>query len=103
VAVRPAAPLKPLAQVEFAGRLTTDDRIVVRDGLTWKLTGDASDHVVLHLAGRTLRLPAYCSPAINAALGCHPQRVGDLPGLDDDADRLVLARRLLKEGLTVPA
>jgi hypothetical protein len=97
------APIKPLAQVEFAGRLTVDDRIAVRDGLNWRLTGDGSEQVVLHLVGRTLRLPAYCALAVNAALDGHPQRVGDLPGLADDADRLVLARRLLKEGLAVPA
>jgi lysine-specific demethylase/histidyl-hydroxylase NO66 len=97
------APLKPLAQVEFANRLTAEDGIRVRDGLNWRLSGDGSDHVVLHLVGRTLRLPASCALAVNAALGGHPQRVGDLPGLPDDADRLVLARRLLKEGLAVPA
>ena len=35
------------------------------------------------------------------ALGGGALRVGDLP-LDDDADRLVLARRLLTEALAVP-
>ena len=30
-------------------------------------------------------------------------RVGDLPGLADDADRVVLARRLLREAVLVPA
>jgi bifunctional lysine-specific demethylase and histidyl-hydroxylase NO66 len=101
-AARPA-PIGPLAQLEFAERLTADDRIVVRDGLRWRLGADGADHVVLHLVGRTLRFPAYCRPAVEAALGDTATRVGDLPGLADDADRLVLARRLLTEGLTVPA
>jgi hypothetical protein len=101
-AARPA-PIKPLAQLDFAERLTADDVIAARDGLRWRLSGDGSEHVVLHLVGRTLRLPGYCAPAVNAALGGAPQRVGELPGLDDDTDRLVLARRLLTEGLAVPA
>jgi hypothetical protein len=101
-AARPA-PIKPLAQLDFAGRLTADDVIAARDGLRWRLSGDGSGHVVLHLVGRTLRLPGYCAAAVHAALGGAPQRVGELPGLDDDTDRLVLARRLLTEGLAVPA
>jgi hypothetical protein len=58
--------------------------------------------VVLRLAGRTLRFPAFCAPALLLVLGGDVYRVGDLP-LDDDPDRLVLARRLLKEALVVPA
>ncbi len=30
-------------------------------------------------------------------------RVGDLPGLPDDADRITLTRRLLREAVLVPA
>ena len=83
-------------------RLEPDDRIVVREGLRWQLAGDGTEHVVLRLTGRTLRFPAYCAPAVRMALSGGPVRVGDLP-LDDDPDRLVLARRLLREALTVPA
>jgi lysine-specific demethylase/histidyl-hydroxylase NO66 len=96
-------PVRPLAQLAFAERLGPDDRITVRDGLRWQLHEDGPDHVVLQLTGRTLRFPAYCAAAVRAALSGTPHRVGDLPDLDDDADRLVLARRLLREALTVPA
>jgi bifunctional lysine-specific demethylase and histidyl-hydroxylase NO66 len=96
------APVRPLAQLDFAERLGPDDRIVVREGLRWQLAGDGPEHVVLRLAGRTLRFPAYCAPAVRMALAGGPVRVGDLP-LDDDPDRLVLGRRLLREALTVPA
>jgi lysine-specific demethylase/histidyl-hydroxylase NO66 len=95
------APIGPLAQLDFAERLTPDGRITVREGLRWQLVEDGTDHVVLRLVGRTLRFPAYCAPAVRMALGGGPLRVGDLP-LDDDEDRLVLARRLLHEALTVP-
>jgi hypothetical protein len=96
------APISPLAQLDFAERLEKESRFTVRDGLRWQLVDDGPEHVVLRLVGRTLRFPAFCAPAIRLALGGVPLRVGDLP-LDDDADRLVLARRLLREALTVPA
>ena len=96
------APIGPLAQLDFAERLTPDDHVAVRDGLRWRLTEDGAEHVVVRLVGRTLRFPAYCAPALQLALGGGPCRVGDLP-LDDDPDRLVLARRLLREALVVPA
>jgi hypothetical protein len=95
------APISPLAQLDFAGKLTPEDRIAVREGLRWRLTSDG-DQVVLQLVDRTLRLPAYCEPAVRMALSGAVCRVGDLP-LDDDPDRLVLARRLLREALVVPA
>jgi len=96
------APIGPLAQLDFAERLTPDDRIAVRDGLRWQLVEDGPEHVVVRLTGRTLRFPGYCAPALGIALGGAALRVGDLP-LDDDADRLVLSRRLLREALVVPA
>jgi len=95
------APLSPVAQLDFIERLTPQSRIAVRDGLRWQLVEDGPDHAVLRLVGRTLRFPAYCAPAVRTALGGGVLRVGDLP-LDDDADRLVLARRLLREALVVP-
>ncbi|MCA2218777.1 cupin domain-containing protein [Jidongwangia harbinensis] len=100
-AARPA-PISPLAQIDFVAGLDPDSRITVREGLRWRLTDDGPDHVVLRLVGRTLRFPAYCAPALRTVLGGGAYRVGELP-LDDDPDRLVLARRLLKEALVVPA
>jgi lysine-specific demethylase/histidyl-hydroxylase NO66 len=101
-AQRPA-PVRPLAQLDFAERLGPDDRITVRDGLRWQLHEDGPEQVLLRLTGRTLRFPAFCAAAVRTALDGAPHRVGDLPDLDDDEDRLVLARRLLREALTVPA
>jgi len=95
-------PVRPLAQLEFADRLSPDDRVTVRHGLRWSLRADGAEHVVLQLTGRTLRFPASCEPAVRAVLDGAVHRVGDLPGLEDDADRLVLTRRLLREALVVP-
>ncbi|MET0495772.1 MAG: cupin domain-containing protein [Actinoplanes sp.] len=100
-AKRPA-PIRPLTQLAFAEKLSPRDRIVVREGLRWQLVPDGPDHVVLRLTGRTLRFPAYCETAVRTALDGTAHLVADLPGLDDDEDRLVLARRLLREALAVP-
>lgn len=95
------APLSPLAQLDFAAALTPADEVVARPGLRWELTR-ADGRITLHLTGgRTLTLPGHCEPATRLALDGAPHPVGKLP-LDDDADRLVLARRLLTEGLLVP-
>jgi lysine-specific demethylase/histidyl-hydroxylase NO66 len=96
------APISPLAQLDFAAGLGLDDEITVREGLRWSLVEDGPEHVVLRLVGRTLRFPAYCAPALRIALAGDPQQVAGLP-LDDEADRLLLARRLLREALVVPA
>ena len=96
------APVSPLAQLDFAERLTPDDRVRAREALRHRLTGDGPDHVVLHLPGDALRLPSYCAPALTELLDGAAHRVGDLP-LDDDADRLTLTRRLLREAVLVPA
>jgi lysine-specific demethylase/histidyl-hydroxylase NO66 len=97
------APISPLAQLDAVERLGPDTSITGRDGLRWQLTPDGPEHVSLRLVDRSLRFPAFCEPAVRAVLSGGRHRVGDLPGLDDDADRLVLARRLLREALAVPA
>jgi ribosomal protein L16 Arg81 hydroxylase len=104
-ASRPA-PLRPLAQAGRIAALSPDDRIAPREGLRWRLDGagdGADDRVALRLFDRTVSFPAGCAPALRAFLGGDVTRVGDLPGLDTDDDRLVLARRLLKEAVAVPA
>ncbi|MEU1888782.1 cupin domain-containing protein [Micromonospora sp. WMMD987] len=100
-AARPA-PIRPLAQAAALDTLAADSRIAPRDGLRWQLTATADGRVALRLTDRTVTLPAQCAPALRALLGSTGVRVGDLPGLDDDADRLVLARRLLREAVAVP-
>ncbi|GAA2891225.1 hypothetical protein Acy02nite_74670 [Actinoplanes cyaneus] len=94
-------PLNPLAQLDFADSLTPASKITARPGLRWELTRDGDRMTVRLAGGRTLTMPVSCEPAVRVALDGVPCTVGDLP-LDDDADRLVLARRLLTEGLVVP-
>ncbi|MEH1057415.1 cupin domain-containing protein [Micromonospora sp. CPCC 206171] len=101
-AARPA-PIRPLAQAAALAALDADSRIAPRAGLRWQLTTTADHRVALRLPDRTITLPGTCEPAVRTLLTGTVTRVGDLPGLDDDADRLVLARRLLREAVAVPA
>ncbi|MEW2594719.1 JmjC domain-containing protein [Micromonospora aurantiaca] len=101
-AARPA-PIRPLAQAQALARLSPDSEVAVRGGLRWQLTPAADGRVTLRVPDRTLTLPGTCEAALRALLIGEVTRVGDLPGLDDDADRLVLARRLLKEAVLTPA
>jgi quercetin dioxygenase-like cupin family protein len=57
-----------------------------------------TEQVVLQMDDRRLRLPAAMSEAITLLLDGPTIRVQDLPGLDPD-DRLVLVRRLVREGV----
>ncbi|MFJ6198992.1 cupin domain-containing protein [Micromonospora sp. NPDC092111] len=101
-AARPA-PIRPLAQAAALAALDPDSRIAPRAGLRWQLAPADGGRVALRLFDRTITLPEQCAPALRALLTGDGLRVGDLPGLDDDADRLVLARRLLREAVAVPA
>ncbi|MFD6755978.1 cupin domain-containing protein [Micromonospora gifhornensis] len=99
-ASRPA-PIRPLAQAAALATLTVDSHVTVRPGLRWQLTA-TGDQATLRLFDRTITLPAYCEPAVRALLTGEITRVGDLPALDTDADRLTLARRLLQEAALIP-
>ena len=101
-AARPA-PIRPLAQAAALTSLTPDSRVALRAGLPWHLAPVGDGKVALRLFDRTITLPAQCESALRAVLTGEVTRIGDLPGLDDDADRLVLARRLLKEAVLTPA
>ncbi|MBQ1028180.1 cupin domain-containing protein [Micromonospora sp. C95] len=100
-ASRPA-PIRPLAQAAAITALTADSRVTARAGLRWQLATEG-DRVALRLFDRTITLPAPCEPAVRALLAGPPIRVGDLPDLDTDADRLTLTRRLLREAALTPA
>lgn len=94
------APVRPLAQLDAMSRVDAGTRLVPRRGLRWRLVDDGGHRARLELADRTVHMPAVCVAAVRALLDGPGMRVGDLPGLDA-ADRLVLARRLLREAVVV--
>jgi hypothetical protein len=108
-AARPA-PIQPLAQAAAIAELGPRTKLAPRGGLRWQLVPesgglgpDGAVRVTLRLFDRTISFPGRCAPAVRGFLSGGICRVADLPGLDDDADRVVLARRLLREAVAVPA
>jgi hypothetical protein len=94
-------PLGVVAGTAFADGLAAGDVVRLRGGLFHQVRV-AAETVVLELPDREVRLPAFTEPALRALLRGDPTALGSLPGMDDD-DQVVLVRRLLREGVLVPA
>jgi cupin superfamily protein len=94
-------PIRPLAQAAALGRLGLDTRLGARPHLRHAVADDG-DAIVVTLPDRRLRLPAATGQAVRVLLDGAVRRVRDLPGLDPD-DALVLARRLVREGIVIPS
>jgi ribosomal protein L16 Arg81 hydroxylase len=93
-------PVAPLATVEAANDLSPKAVVRLRAGMTARVTVDA-DGVHLAAAGQGLRLPAATEAAVRALAGGESLWAGALPELDE-ADSLVVTRRLLRCGMLVP-
>lgn len=94
-------PLGPLAQLASAEALAPDSRLRLRGALRWRLADDG-DRLGLVLVDRTVSVPAQAAAALKTVLAGEPFTLEQLPGLDAEG-RIVLARRLLREGVIVPA
>ena len=94
-------PIRPIAGAGFIEGLSVGDSVRRRTGLHHRLT-ERGDRTVLELPDRQISLPAVTSTALRALLSGSTFRLGSLPGMNQD-DQLVLARRLLREGVLVPA
>ena len=90
-----------VAGTAFAAGLAVGDVVRRRVGLHHRLC-DAGERVVLELPDREIGLPAFTGAALRALLGGDPVVVGSLPEMEE-ADQVVLVRRLLREGVVVPA
>ncbi len=80
-------------------KLSLASRIAPRPNLIYRVR-EANDAIVILFGASEITLPAYVRDTLNSALEHGPLTIGELPGLDDDS-KLVLVRRLLKEGLLV--
>ena len=94
-------PVGVVAGTAFAAGLAVGDVVRLRVGLHHRLR-PAGDHVVLELPDREISLPAFTEAAVRALARGTPAAVGSLPGMEE-ADQIVLVRRLLREGVVVPA
>ncbi|MBC7375149.1 MAG: cupin-like domain-containing protein [Frankiales bacterium] len=98
----PTEPLRLLAQQAALRSLGATTKLRPRTGLAWTLSV-ADGPVALTLPGRTVTLPEFVEPALRRLLDgpCTPAQLC-VGGLDAQG-ALVLARRLLREGVVVPA
>jgi hypothetical protein len=94
-------PIGPLAQLAAADALTSDTALRLRAALRVRVDV-GSDGIRLVLLDRTITLPCAAGDAVKVVLAGPPFTPGQLPGLEAD-DQLTVARRLLREGVVVPA
>ncbi|MCD2186050.1 cupin domain-containing protein [Actinomycetospora soli] len=93
--------LLPLRQAAAIAALDGDTVVRPRLGLRHRIApDDRSGTVVLDLPDRSLELPAAAATPLAALLAGDPVRLRDVPE-DETGDALVVARRLLKEGVLV--
>ena len=83
-----------LSELRALGSLTAEDELERRDTVIADLDG-----TTLLFEGKTLRFPARLAPELEFLVTTDaPFRASELPGELDDAGRLVLVRRLVREG-----
>ena len=87
-----------LAQILLAGSLDAATVVQVRPDAFPSLTRDGN-RVTVHLGDRALRLPGHVEEPLTALLTIPRIAVRDLPGTLDEAGRLTLVRRLIREGV----
>ncbi len=95
------APLPPLAQLAVLRSVDGTTALRRRSGARPTYRG-SGDRTVVQVLDTTVSWPAPAAAALRLALSGNVFRPAELPGLDPD-EQLVMARRLLREGLVVAA
>jgi hypothetical protein len=87
-----------LTQLRALDSLTVESPVERRETVLAELDR-SDDRVALVFEGKTVSFPLHAAPEVEAAYAAEgPFRAADLPGDLDDAGRLVLVRRLVREG-----
>jgi bifunctional lysine-specific demethylase and histidyl-hydroxylase NO66 len=94
-------PIGPLAQLAAADALASDTLLRRRGALRLRLV-PGNGRLKIVLLDRTIDLPADTSGAVARMADGRTFTPADLPGLEPE-DQLKLTRRLLREGVLVPA
>jgi hypothetical protein len=92
-------PLAPLAVLTAAAALGPDTRLRLRRGLRAAVEADG-DSVSIKLIDTCVRFPIAADPALKVVLDGREFTPAQLPSLEPD-EQLVIARRLLREGIVV--
>ena len=87
-----------LSQLRAVERLDADTPVERRETVIADLERGA-DGIALHFEGKEVRFPSHAAAEVEACFAAEgPFRATDLPGELDEEGRLVLLRRLLREG-----
>jgi len=87
-----------LSQMTSLGSITLNSSVRNRQGITWDFRKEDDTCIVQH--GRTeLRVPSALEPALRFLRGDERALVRDIPDCVDEMGKIVLVRRLIKEGL----
>ena len=92
-------PVRPLATVDALLGMDASSIVSWRHGLATRITSDETSARVI-LAAKTVTLPVECADALIRLRSGDPVAAGALPGLDAESS-LVVARRLVREGILV--
>jgi ribosomal protein L16 Arg81 hydroxylase len=95
-------PIGPLAQLAAADALASDTRLRLRGALRLRVVVDGGERVKLVLLDRTIELPASTADAVELVVAGSAFTPAELPGLEPE-EQLTLTRRLVREGVLVPA
>ena len=87
-----------MQQIQKLRFLTVDDRASARPNLIYRLHKN-EDAVSLAAYGGRVTFPLHAAEPLEYALTHEGYRIRDLPGELDDPGKLVLIRRLVREGL----
>ena len=91
-----------MAQVARLADLTPDSRVGARPHVIYDLADlEAEGQVRLFAQGTEILLPIHARAAMEYCLAHRSFRLGDMGGDLDDAGKMVLVRRLVREGLMV--
>jgi hypothetical protein len=98
-----ASPRGGFAQIHAADAVSLDTPVRLRERLRPEFDRRDGERVIVSFNGTALTLPAFAAAHVEELCGGEPVRGADLPPSLDDAGKLVLVRRLVREGLLVPA
>ena len=88
-----------LRELDNASPISAESRVAARPHLVYLLR-EENDQLVILFGSTKISLPSFTREAVTFALNGTPSFVvRDLPGQLDDAGKVVLVRRLIKEGL----
>ena len=94
-----AEPVRPLATIDALETMDGSSTVSWRHGLSARLVPEGAT-ISVSLSSKTVTLPAESAEALTLLHSGKPAPAGALPGLDPDSS-LVVARRLVREGILV--